>query len=58
MAARKPLTDDEIAERIAQLPDWVRDGDEISRTFTGTWDECVELAGHIDAIGAAAKNGE
>lgn len=49
MAARKPLTDDEIADRLAEVPDWARDGDAISRTFTGTWDGCVELAVRVAA---------
>lgn len=49
MAARKPLTDDEIAERLAALPGWVRDGDEISRTFTGTWDGCIGLTVRVAA---------
>ncbi len=49
MAARKPLTDGEIADRLAELAGWVRDGDEISRTFTGTWDWCVELAVRVAA---------
>jgi 4a-hydroxytetrahydrobiopterin dehydratase len=49
MAARKPLTDDEIADRLAGLPGWVRDGDEISRTFTDTWDRCIQLAVRVGA---------
>jgi 4a-hydroxytetrahydrobiopterin dehydratase len=45
MAARKPLTDEEIADRLAALPDWVRDGGEI----TGTWDEGIELVVRVAA---------
>ncbi len=53
MAARKPLTDAEIADHLAKIPDWVRDGDEISRTFTGTWDAGIELV-----VRAAARANE
>ena len=49
MAARTPLTDDEITARLAGLPGWVRDGDGISRTFTDTWDNCIELVVHVAA---------
>jgi 4a-hydroxytetrahydrobiopterin dehydratase len=49
MAARSPLTDNEIAERLAGLPGWVRDGDEISRTFTGSWDGCIGLTVRVAA---------
>jgi 4a-hydroxytetrahydrobiopterin dehydratase len=53
MTAREPLTDDEIADRLARLPGWARDGDGISRTFEDTWDGCINLAVH-----AAAKANE
>ena len=33
MAARTPLTDSEITERLAQLPGWQRDGDTIKKTY-------------------------
>ena len=33
MAARAPLTDSEITERLAQLPGWQRDGDTIKKTY-------------------------
>jgi 4a-hydroxytetrahydrobiopterin dehydratase len=49
MAARKPLTDDEIADRLAGLPGWTRDGDGISRTFSDTWDSCIDLAVRVAA---------
>jgi len=53
MAVRNPLTNDEIADRLAGLPGWARDGDGISRTFEGTWDGCIDLA-----VRAAAKANE
>ena len=28
-----PLSDDQMAERLAKLPDWERQGDEIVKTF-------------------------
>lgn len=31
--ARTPLTDDEITERLSQLPGWQRDGDMITKTY-------------------------
>ena len=49
MAARKPLTDEEIADRLAGLPGWARDGDGISRTFDDTWDRCIDLAVQVAA---------
>jgi 4a-hydroxytetrahydrobiopterin dehydratase len=49
MTARSPLTDEEIAERLAGLPGWVRDRDEISRTFTGSWDGCIGLTVRVAA---------
>ncbi|MFE2291232.1 4a-hydroxytetrahydrobiopterin dehydratase [Streptomyces sp. NPDC059452] len=30
---KDPLSDGEIAERLAELPGWVREGDTITRTF-------------------------
>ncbi|MGV9784335.1 4a-hydroxytetrahydrobiopterin dehydratase [Nocardia farcinica] len=44
-----PLADSEIAHRLEALPGWVRDGDEITRTFTHTYHECVHLAVYVAA---------
>lgn len=47
--APEPLSDGEIAARLAKLPGWVRDGDEIARTFRHTYHECVHLAVYVAA---------
>lgn len=44
-----PLDDSEIASRLEALPGWVRDGDEITRTFSHTYHECVHLAVYVAA---------
>jgi 4a-hydroxytetrahydrobiopterin dehydratase len=44
-----PLDDGEIAARLAALPGWERDGDEITRTFAHTYHECVHLAVYVAA---------
>ncbi|MDJ0382653.1 4a-hydroxytetrahydrobiopterin dehydratase [Streptomyces sp. G-G2] len=33
MGVPEPLTDEEIAAALAELPGWIRDGDEIIRTY-------------------------
>ncbi|MEY9859734.1 4a-hydroxytetrahydrobiopterin dehydratase [Catenulispora sp. GAS73] len=33
MPYAEPLTDDEISERLSQLPGWERDGDSITKTY-------------------------
>jgi 4a-hydroxytetrahydrobiopterin dehydratase len=43
------LSDAEIADRLAELPGWTRVGDEIARTFTHTYHECVHLAVYVAA---------
>lgn len=50
---RTPLSEDEIAAHLADLPGWERQGDTIARTFRHTYDECVHLAMYV-----AAKAGE
>jgi len=49
MEAPVPLRDEEIAARLASLPGWSRDGDEITRTFGHTYHECVHLAMYVAA---------
>jgi len=48
-AVPKPLTGPEIRARLAELPGWIRDGDEIARAFTHTYHECVHLAVYVAA---------
>lgn len=45
----EPLSDAEIADRLAELPGWTREGDEIARTFKHTYHECVHLAVYVAA---------
>lgn len=49
MPVPEPLTDDEITDRLALLEGWTRDGDEIARTFTTSYHECVHLAMYVAA---------
>lgn len=49
MAYFEPLADDQISERLAELPGWQRDGDAIVRTFAHTWHECVHLTMYVAA---------
>jgi len=44
-----PLSDSEIAARLAELPGWIRVGDEIVRAFTHTYHECVHFAVYVAA---------
>jgi 4a-hydroxytetrahydrobiopterin dehydratase len=45
----EPLPDAEIAKRLANLPGWVRVGDEITRTFKHTYHECVHVMLYVAA---------
>jgi 4a-hydroxytetrahydrobiopterin dehydratase len=45
----EPLTDEQIAERLADLPGWERDGDAITRTFKHSYHETVHLAMYVAA---------
>ncbi|MCL2580984.1 MAG: 4a-hydroxytetrahydrobiopterin dehydratase [Streptosporangiales bacterium] len=49
MTTPVPLTDDEIARRLAGLPGWARDGNAIARTYAHTWHECVHLLTYVAA---------
>src|SRR5258708_11395301 len=49
MPVPEPLSEDQIAQRLAELDGWTRDGNEISRTFKHTWHECVHLAVYVAA---------
>ncbi|MFC4054641.1 4a-hydroxytetrahydrobiopterin dehydratase [Actinomadura syzygii] len=49
MTIPEPLTDGQIAEQLAALPGWERDGDAISRTFKHTYHETVHLAMYVAA---------
>lgn len=49
MPVPEPLTNDEIARRLDLLNGWVRNGDEITRTFQHTYHECVHLAMYVAA---------
>jgi 4a-hydroxytetrahydrobiopterin dehydratase len=48
-AAPVPLDDAEIAARLAALPGWERQVDQITRTFAHTYHECVHLAMYVAA---------
>lgn len=43
----QPLTDGEIAERLAALPEWTRDGDEIHRRVDIRYHAGVAMIVHI-----------
>ncbi|MFP8884012.1 4a-hydroxytetrahydrobiopterin dehydratase [Streptomyces mangrovi] len=43
----KPLTDEEIAERLHELPGWNREGDEITRTFGIRYHGGVAMIVHV-----------
>ena len=45
----QPLGHDEIMARLAALPGWKTDGNEIWRAFTHTYHECVHLAVYVAA---------
>jgi 4a-hydroxytetrahydrobiopterin dehydratase len=45
----EPLSDAEIAARLAELPGWTRIGDEIAKTFKHTYHECVHLMVYVAA---------
>jgi 4a-hydroxytetrahydrobiopterin dehydratase len=45
----EPLSEAEIASRLAELPGWTRAGDEITRAFRHTYHECVHLAVYVAA---------
>lgn len=49
MTSSKPLAEDEIGRRLAELPGWSRDGGAISATFSHTYDECVHVAMYVAA---------
>ncbi|GAA1265777.1 4a-hydroxytetrahydrobiopterin dehydratase [Sphaerisporangium rubeum] len=49
MPSLHPLTEDEIATRLAALPGWDRDGEAITRTFKHTYHECLHLAMYVGA---------
>ena len=44
-----PLEEAQIAQRLAALPGWTRDGNTITRTFAHTYHECVHLAMYVAA---------
>jgi 4a-hydroxytetrahydrobiopterin dehydratase len=44
-----PLSDAEIERRLAGLPGWARQGDEITKTFALTYHECLHLAMYVGA---------
>ncbi|MEV7297629.1 4a-hydroxytetrahydrobiopterin dehydratase [Streptomyces microflavus] len=44
---KRPLTDEEITERLTALPGWVRAGDEITRTFAIRYHGGVAMIVHV-----------
>jgi 4a-hydroxytetrahydrobiopterin dehydratase len=49
MAVAQPLTDEEIKDRLSGLDGWIRNGNEISKTFAHTYHECLHLAMYVGA---------
>lgn len=49
MSVPEPLSDDQIAEQLAVLPGWERDGDMITRTYRHSYHETVHLAMYVAA---------
>ncbi|GAA4061350.1 4a-hydroxytetrahydrobiopterin dehydratase [Actinomadura miaoliensis] len=49
MPVPEPLTDEEIVERLADLPGWEREGDAITRTFKHSYHETIHLAMYVAA---------
>lgn len=47
MSLPEPLSDAEIAARLAELPGWTRAGDEIVRAYRHTCHECVHLMVYV-----------
>jgi 4a-hydroxytetrahydrobiopterin dehydratase len=47
--APEPLTDDEIAARLTDLPGWERTGNAIARTYRHSYHETVHLAMYVAA---------
>ncbi|HEU5025699.1 MAG TPA: 4a-hydroxytetrahydrobiopterin dehydratase [Spirillospora sp.] len=47
--APEPLTDDEIAARLADLPGWERTANAITRTYRHSYHETVHLAMYVAA---------
>ncbi|WP_433225121.1 4a-hydroxytetrahydrobiopterin dehydratase [Microtetraspora malaysiensis] len=45
----QPLSEEEIASYLAELPGWEREGHAIARTFKHTYHECVHLAMYVAA---------
>jgi 4a-hydroxytetrahydrobiopterin dehydratase len=43
------LSDSEIERRLAGLPGWTRNGNEITKTFTQAYNECLHLAMYVGA---------
>lgn len=49
MSAPAPLTEEQIAGGLAEVPGWQRDGHAITRTFKHSYHECVHLAMYVAA---------
>jgi len=45
----EPLGDDEIERNLSRLAGWSRNGNEITRTFTLAYHECLHLAMYVGA---------
>ncbi|HWU10334.1 MAG TPA: 4a-hydroxytetrahydrobiopterin dehydratase [Streptomyces sp.] len=45
--AKEPLTDEEIGVRLAVVPGWLRDGDEITRSFGIRYHGGVAMIVHV-----------
>jgi 4a-hydroxytetrahydrobiopterin dehydratase len=43
------MSDSEIRRRLAGLAGWIRNGDEVSKTFALTYHECLHLAMYVGA---------
>lgn len=45
----EPLSDAEIEQRLAALPGWTRNGNELTKLFALTYHECLHLAMYVGA---------
>jgi 4a-hydroxytetrahydrobiopterin dehydratase len=50
MPHREPLTADEIAARLAALPEWTREGDALVRVYQIDYDTAAEIIGQVAQI--------
>jgi 4a-hydroxytetrahydrobiopterin dehydratase len=49
MPVAEPMSDGEIGQRLAGFAGWIRNGNEITKTFALTYHECLHLAMYVAA---------